>query len=147
MSFSVQSALTRLYTTIERTDDRNRRSAASFKRAILCGLFFALNLMKPDQVRASEPAELSRSESAIAFAPTDDQYIDYGESSFSVPRPIIVLGPFVLGSAEEYPANTTVEQIGPHMLKVRIIGRVYDFLANMVADHEAEFNWSYTASE
>ena len=33
------------------------------------------------------------------------------------------------------------------MLKVRIIGRVYDFLANMVADHEAEFNWSYTASE
>ena len=66
MSFGLQSALTRLYTTIVRIDDRNRRSAASFNRTILCGFFFALNVM-PGHVRAGEPAELSRSESAIAF--------------------------------------------------------------------------------
>ena len=33
------------------------------------------------------------------------------------------------------------------MLRVRIIGRVYDLLVDMVADHQAEFPWSYTASE
>ncbi len=69
MSFGLQSALTRLYITIVRIDDHNRRSAASFNRTILFGFFFALNVMAPDHVRAGEPAELSWSESAIAFPP------------------------------------------------------------------------------
>ncbi len=37
-----------------------------------------------------------------------------------------------------YPDNTTVEQIGPDTVLVRITGRVYGFLADMIADHHAD---------
>jgi len=113
----------------------------SLNRAILLCCFLALSVISPNDVWAEEQVDLSKSEPPIAFfAPTDDRYIDYGESSFSVPRPLVIIDPAVLGSSRDYPSNTTVEQIGPDTVLVRITGRVYDFLSDMVADHHADID-------
>jgi len=102
-------------------------------------LVVTLGALLPRVACTQERIESDDSEPTIAFfAPADGRYIEYRESSFSVPRPIVILDPVVLGSAEAYPDNTTVEQIGPDEVKVRITGRVYDFLADMVAGGEAD---------
>ena len=64
--------------------------------------------------------------------------LSFPESSFSVPRPIVVLDPVVFGPPDQHPGKTTVEQIGPDRMRIRVSGRVYDFLADMVADRRAD---------
>jgi len=110
-------------------------------KAILFCCYSALGVIALHDVSAEEQDELDILAQTIAFfAPNDGRYIDYGESSFSVPRPIVIIDPVVLGSADRYPDNTTVEQIGPDQVRIRITGRVYDFLADMVADHHADID-------
>ena len=99
----------------------------------------ALNALAVKDAGADDQVEPGESKPTIAFyAPTDGRYIDYGEASFSVPRPIVIIDPAVLGSSRDHPNNTTVEQIGPDSVLVRITGEVYDFVSDMVADHGAD---------
>lgn len=110
---------------------RYRRTAGTFSRSIMCCGILLLVAVTANDTKAERLV-------IAFFAVIDGEYLDYGESSFSVPRPLVIIDPVVLGSSRNYPNNTTVEQIGPDRLVVRITGRVYDFLADMVADHHAD---------
>jgi len=121
----------------------DRRSTRLCRLTILLCCYCAPDSIIPNEVNAEEPEELKDSEQPIVFfAPTDGRYLPFydssSESSFSVPRPIVMIDPVVLGSTVTYPNNSTVEQIGPDRVKVRITGQVYDFIADMVADQHAD---------
>lgn len=75
----------------------------------------------------------------IAFvAALEGRYPAFDEAFFSVPRPIVVINPVVFGNPDKYPSHTTIQQVGPAEIRVRIRGRVFDFLADMVADNLAD---------
>lgn len=73
------------------------------------------------------------------FSPFDGMDVtEIGSGSFSVPRPIVVLDPVVIGSIDGHPRKTVVEQVGPDLMRIRISGSVFDSLADMVADGQAD---------
>jgi len=75
----------------------------------------------------------------IAFvAALEGRYPAFDEAFFSVPRPIVVINPVVFGNPDRYPDNTTIQQVGPAEIRVRVRGTVFDFLADMVADNLAD---------
>ena len=72
------------------------------------------------------------------FAPLEEHYPAFDEASFSVPKPLVKIHPVVFGNPDEYPNHTTIQQVGPAEVRIRIIGTVFDFLADMVADNLAD---------
>ena len=75
----------------------------------------------------------------IAFyAPLEEYYPAFDRASFSVPKPLVVIHPVVFGNPEDYPDHTTIQQVGPAEVRIRIRGTVFDFLADMVADNLAD---------
>lgn len=72
------------------------------------------------------------------FAPLEGRYPAFDEASFSVPQPIVVIQPVVFGNPDDYPDRTTIQQVGPAEIRIRVRGTVFDFLADMVADDLAD---------
>ena len=66
------------------------------------------------------------------FSPmSDGDVTEMGESSFSVPNPIVVINPIVFGDPEKHPGKTVIKQISADQYQIRITGMVYDFIADM----------------
>ena len=97
-------------------------------KVILTLAFFACTLSIVQAENANEPAPNIRYFSAMS----DGDVTDIGESSFSVPYPIVVIDPIVFGDPETHPGKTGIKQIGPDQYQIRITGTVYDFIADMV---------------
>ena len=72
------------------------------------------------------------------FAPLEEYYPAFDEASFSVPKPLIKIHPVVFGNPDEHPNHTTIQQVGPAEIRIRIRGVVFDLLADMVADNRAD---------
>ncbi len=72
------------------------------------------------------------------FAPLEARYPSFDEAFFSVPKPLVVIHPVVFGNPDDYPNHTTIQQVGPAEVRIRIRGMVFDFLADMVADNLAD---------
>lgn len=103
------------------------------------GLATAVSLALSTAFPAQADTEFNEEGQPIAFfSPTDGRYPAFREAFFSVPRPIVVLDPVVIGNPEQYPENTTVEQIGPDKVRIQLRGLVFDVLADMVADNKAD---------
>jgi hypothetical protein len=63
--------------------------------------------------------------------------ISFNESSFSVPRPIVFLDPLVFGDPSAHPGKTVLQRQGPSQYRARLSGTVYDFIADIVPDGQA----------
>jgi len=81
------------------------------------------------------------------FSPMNSEFTDISESSFSVPHPIIVLDPLVLGNIEEHPGKSVIQQISADQYTIRVSGTVYDFIADMVANRQADIHQVSLVSE
>ncbi len=74
----------------------------------------------------------------LFFSPAMDSDVSaIRESSFSVPKPIVILDPIVLGDPDEHPDTTAIHQIDSGRVKVRVRGVVYDLVADIAAGGEA----------
>lgn len=90
-------------------------------------------------VIANAEVGLNEEGDPIAFySPLEEYYPSFDEASFSVPKPLVVIHPVVFGNPDEYPNHTTIQQVGPAEVRIRIRGTVFDFLADMVADNLAD---------
>lgn len=90
-------------------------------------------------VIANAEVGLNEEGDPIAFySPLEEYYPSFDEASFSVPKPLVVIHPVVFGNPDEYPKHTTIQQVGPAEVRIRIRGTVFDFLADMVADNLAD---------
>ena len=58
--------------------------------------------------------------------------------SFSVPRPILILEPVVLGALEDHPGRTVLDHVDGSEFRIRVAGTVYDFVADAVAGGRAD---------
>lgn len=74
------------------------------------------------------------------YSPWEDVPHSFNESSFSVPQPIVVLDELVMGDVDKHPGKTVIQQTGPEQLKIRISGRVYDSIADIVAGGKADIH-------